>query len=111
MQIHLGMDIRQRHCPSRHKAAHGRGIWGQTFKSLVKLSNGCSDLHQLWFSLRIHLGMDIGSIQFAPQNTREHGGGGGVQGSHIQKSREAVKRLARLARNLVHVCGFVWEWT
>ena len=26
-------------------------------------------------------------------------------------SGEEVKRLDRLAPNLVHVCGFVWEWT
>ena len=26
-------------------------------------------------------------------------------------SGEAVKLLDRLAPNLVHVCGFVWEWT
>ena len=24
---------------------------------------------------------------------------------------EAVKRLDRLASNLVQICGFVWEWT
>ena len=35
----------------------------------------------------------------------------GFRGSQIQKSWEAVKRLDRLAPNLVHVCGFVWEWT
>ena len=37
--------------------------------------------------------------------------GGGVRESHIQKSREAVKLLDRLAPKLVDVCGFVWEWT
>ena len=26
-------------------------------------------------------------------------------------SGEAVKRLDRLAPTLVHVCGFIWEWT
>ena len=38
-------------------------------------------------------------------------GGGGFRGSQIKKSGEAVKRLDRFAPNLVHVCGFVWEWT
>ena len=37
-------------------------------------------------------------------------GGGGVRGSQIKKSGEAIKRLDRLAPNLVHVGGFVWEW-
>ena len=35
--------------------------------------------------------------------------GGGVRGSKIQKSCEAVKRLDRLAPNLVHVCRFIWD--
>ena len=35
----------------------------------------------------------------------------GFRGSNIQKSGEAVKRLDRLAPTLVHVCGFIWEWT
>ena len=38
-------------------------------------------------------------------------GGGGFRESQIKQSGEAVKRLDRLAPNLVHVCGFVWEWT
>ena len=32
-------------------------------------------------------------------------------GSQIQLSGEAVKRLDRLAPNVVHVCGCVREWT
>ena len=54
------------------------------------------------------MGMDIGEIQVAPQYTRRHGGG---RRSQIQKSGEAVKRLHQLAPNLVHVGGFVYEWT
>ena len=34
----------------------------------------------------------------------------GFRGSNIQKSREAVKWLDRLAPTLVHVVGFLWEW-
>ena len=49
MQIHLGMDIRQTNCPSRHKGHFGV-LGGQTFKSLEKLSNGWTDWHQLWFT-------------------------------------------------------------
>ena len=30
-------------------------------------------------------------------------------GSQIQMFGEAVKRLDRLAPNLVQICGFVWE--
>ena len=51
LQIHLGMDIRQTNCPSRHKRAlGGGGFRGQTFQSLGKLSNGWTDWHQRWFT-------------------------------------------------------------
>ena len=40
---------------------------------------------------------------------RHKGHLGGFRGSNIQKSREAVKRLDRLAPTLVHVGGFIWE--
>ena len=43
-----------------------------------------------------------------PQDTR--GISRGFRGSQIQKSWEAVKRLDRLAPNLVHVCGFVYKY-
>ena len=43
----------------------------------------------------------------SPLNTQGHWGGGGVGGSHIQNSEEAVKRLDRLAQHLVQVCGFI----
>ena len=34
-----------------------------------------------------------------------------LRGSQIQqKSGEDVKRLVRLASNLVHMCRFIWEW-
>ena len=36
---------------------------------------------------------------------------GFFRGSQFQMSWEAVKLLDRLAPNLVHVCGFIWEWT
>ena len=51
-------------------------------------------------------------MQVTPQYPRGHvGGRGGVRGSHIQKSGKVVKRLDRLAPNLVYVCEFIWEWT
>ena len=52
-------------------------------------------------------GSTIQKTQVAPQYPRGHLGG---WGSQIQKSWEAVKWLHRLAPNLVHVGGFVWEW-
>ena len=41
---------------------------------------------------------------------RHKGALGGFRGSNIQKSRDAVKRLDRLAPTLVHVGGFIWEY-
>ena len=35
----------------------------------------------------------------------------GFSGSQIQMFGETIKRLDRLAPNLVQICGFVWEWT
>ena len=49
--------------------------------------------------------------QIAPRDTGGGGTWGGFRGSQIQKSWEAVTRLDRFAPKLVHVCGFVWEWT
>ena len=39
------------------------------------------------------------------------GGLGGFRGSEIQKSGVTTKLLDRLALNLVHICGFIREWT
>ena len=37
--------------------------------------------------------------------------GGWVLGGQKFKSDKDAKRLDRLGPNLVHVCGFIWEWT
>ena len=112
LQIHLRMDIRQTNCHSRHKGAHW-GFRGQTFKSLVKLSNGWTDWHQLCFTSADSSGSwhRLNPSRTSMPQGAFRGGGGGGRGSQIQKSWEAVKRLHRLAPNLVHVCRFVWEWT
>ena len=36
---------------------------------------------------------------------------GGFGGSEIQTSGKTTKRLNRLAPNLAHMFGFIWEWT
>ena len=36
---------------------------------------------------------------------------GGFRGSEIEKWVKSAKRLDRLAPNLAHICGFVWERT
>ena len=44
--IHMGMDIRQTNCPSRHKGGTWGVLGGQQFESIGRLS----DWHQLWFT-------------------------------------------------------------
>ena len=101
--------IRQTNYPSRHKGALGGGVRGQTFKCLGKLSNGWTDWHQLWFTSSDSSGN--GHRLNTSRPTIHQGAFLGRRGSQIQMCGEAVKRLDRLAPNLVHVCGFIWEWT
>ena len=103
------MDIRQTNCPSRHKGALG-GFRGQTFKSLEKLSNGWTDWHQLWFTSANSFGNGHWLNPSRP-SIAQGALGGGVGGHNFKSMGEVVKRLHRLAPNLVHVGGFVWEWT
>ena len=35
----------------------------------------------------------------------------GFGGSEIQKSGITTKQVDQSAPNLVHACGFIWEWT
>ena len=49
VQIHLGIDIRQTNCPSRHKGRLG-GFRVSNIQRLGKLSNGWTNWHQLWFT-------------------------------------------------------------
>ena len=101
VQIHMGMDIRQTNCPSRHKEALG----GFQFKSLGKLS----DWHQLWFASADSSGNEH-RLNASRPSIHQGGIGGGVSVSQIQKCWEAVKRLDRLAPNLAHICRSIWEW-
>ena len=50
-------------------------------------------------------------INTLPLETQGRHMRGGGYWSNIKKSREAGKRLDRLAPTLVHVCGFIWERT
>ena len=93
----------------RDTRGHLGVLGGQTFKSHGKLSNGWTDWHQLWFTSVDSSGNINTSRPSIPQGAWREGGG--VRGSQIKKSWKAVKRLYRLAPNLVRVCGFIWEWT
>ena len=102
----MGMDIRQKNCPSRHT----RGTWGvlrgQQFKSLGKLS----DWHQLWFTSADSSGNGHRLNTSRPSIPQGELGGGEVRVSQIQKSGEALKRLDWLAPHVAHICRSIWEW-
>ena len=88
---------------------HLGGFRGQTFKSLGTLSNGWTDWQQLWFTSADSSGNGhrLNTIRL----TIPQGHFGFFRGSQIQMFGEAVKRLDRLASNMVQICGFVMEWT
>ena len=98
------MDIRQTNCPSRHKGTLGT-LGGQTFKRVEKLSNGWTDWPQLW-----NTSSDSSGNGHRLNTSRPTIPQGSFWG-HKCKCILAVKRLDRLAPTVVHVCGFVWEWT
>ena len=63
---------------------------------MLKLSNGRTDWHQIWHKSADSSGNGHRLNTIRPPITQ-----GVLGGSQIQKYWEAV----------VHVCGFVWEWT
>ena len=75
-----------------------------------KLPNGWTDWHQMWHTCADSYGNGYTPNKL-PLETQRGGVLGGFRCSTNQKSGEAVKRLDRLEPHLVHVCGFVWEWT
>ena len=85
VQIHLGMDICQTNCSSRHKGGTWGVLGGQTFKSLEKLSNGWTDWHQLWFTSADSSGNGHRLNTSRPSIPQGAWGGGGV-GGHKFKS-------------------------
>ena len=89
----------------------GGGLGSHKFKSIGKLSNDWTDWHQTWYTSADSSGNEHRLNTIRPSIPQVAFPGGGFRGSQMQKSGKAVKRLDRLAPNLVHVCGFVWEWT
>ena len=84
----------------------GGGVGGHKSESLGRLSNDWTNWHQIWYTSADSSGNGHRLNTIRPSTL----GGGGVRGSQIQKSGEDVKRLVRLASNLVHMCRFIWEW-
>ena len=104
------MDIRQTNCPSRHKGALG-GFRGSNIQNSWEAVKRLTDWRQLWFTSADSYGNEHGlnpSRPSIPQGAFRRGGG--VRVSQIQKSGEVVKRLDRLAPNVVHICRSIWEW-
>ena len=85
-------------------------LGGHKLKIMLKMSNGWTDLHHIWHTCADSSGNGCTPNKL-PFETQGGGALGGFRGSNIQTSGEAVKRLDRLAPVLVHMCGFIWEWT
>ena len=83
----------------------GGGFRGSTIQNMGMLS----DWHQLCFTSADSSGNGHRLNTSRPSIPQGAFGGGGGRVSQIQKSWEAIKRLHRLAPNLLHVGGFVWE--
>ena len=88
-----------------HKGAFRGVLGGHKSKSLGRLSNDWTDWHKIWYTSADSSGNGHRLNTIRPSTL-----GGGARGSQIQKSGEDVKRLVRLASNLVHMCRFIWEW-
>ena len=84
----------------------GGGLGGHKSKRFGRFSNDWTDWHQIWYTSADSSGNGHRVKTIRPSTL----GGGGVRGSQIQKSGDDVKRLVRLASNLVHMCRFIWEW-
>ncbi len=83
---------------------HFRGFRGSQIQKSGRLSNGWTDWHHIWLTSADSSGNGHRLSTIRPSTL------GGIRGSQIQKSGEDVKRLIRLAPNLVHMCRFIWEW-
>ena len=94
-----------------HFGGGGGGVSGSqiqnSWEAVKRLDRLAPNLARMWRFIWEW----IYAKQIAPQDTGGRGHLGGFRGSNIQKSGKAVKRLHRLAPNLVHAGGFVWEWT
>ena len=75
--------------PSIPQGALGGG--GHKFKSLGKLSNGCTGCHRIWYKSADSSGNGHRLNTIRP--TIPQGSFGFFRGSQIQKSGEAVKQL------------------
>ena len=71
----------------------GEGFMGQTFKRIGKLSNGCTDWHQIWYTSADSSGNGHRLNPSRPSITQGHWGGGG-RVSHIQKVWESCQTAA-----------------
>ena len=89
-------------------AFRGGGVRVSQIKKSWEAVKRLDRLPQIW-----HTSADPSGNGYTPNKLPlETQGGhfGGFRGQTL-KSWEAVKRLDQLAPTLVHVCGFIWEWT
>ena len=95
---------------SRPKGGTWGVLRGQKCKSQENLPSGCTDWHQICYISADSSGNGHRLKTISPSIPQ--GAFWGVLGGHkMQKSGKSTKWLDRLSPNLVHVCGFIWEWS
>ena len=87
------------------------GLGGHKLKCLVKLSNGSTDWHQIWYMSADSSGNGHNNYLNTIRPSIPQGPFRGVLGGQQIKYGKATKRMDRLAPNSVNVCVFIWEWT
>ena len=90
------------------------GTWGvlggQKYKSQENIPSGCTDWHQMCYTSADSSGNGHRLKTISPSIPQR--AFWGVLGGHkMQKSGKSTKWLDRLSPNLVHICGFIWEWS
>ena len=96
--------------PSLPQGAFRGLLGGSMIQKSGKLSNGWTDWQQIWYTSADSSGNGHILNTIRPSIPQGAFGGGGL-GGHKFKSGKAAKRLDRLTPTLVHVSGFIWEWT
>ena len=90
------------------------GIWGvlggQKCKSQENLPSGCTDWHQICYT-SADSSWNRHRLKTISSSIPQGAFWGVLRGHKMQQSGKSTKWLDRLSTTLVHVCGFIWEWS
>ena len=78
-------------------------LGGHIFKSRVKLSNGWTDWHHIWYTCVDSTGNGHSLKTILPTIPQGSIGGGGLGGQQFKRLGNVVKRLDRFGIKFVHI--------